>query len=145
MAGDPRRGDRSEGGWALPDKVDMERRNGQRRRNDRRAQGRMEAQMLRMLWGVGLLNYTDAAQTVWLLNAKMMTEANRFMAFLLDHSPYVFWMYKTLVPSLGCVLLWRYRKKVRWLYGAVLTVFAIYLTVVIRSFLYMVLPIAPHA
>src|SRR5512144_3029580 len=129
----------------VPEKVDMERRNGQRRRNDRRAQGRMEAQMGRMLWGVGILNYTDAAQTVWLLNAKMMTEANRFMAFLLDHSPYVFWMYKTLVPSLGCVLLWRYRKKVRWLYGAVLTVFAIYLTVVIRSFLYMVLPIGPHA
>jgi hypothetical protein len=53
-------------------------------------------------------------------------------------------MYKTLVPTLGCVLLWRYRKKVRWLYGAVLTVFAVYLTVVIRSALYMVLPIAPH-
>ena len=29
------------------------------------------------------------------------------------------------------------------MYGAVLTVFAVYLTVVIRSFLYMVLPIGP--
>jgi hypothetical protein len=105
----------------------------------------MEQQMLYLLWGVGILNYTDAAQTVYLLNAKMMLEANRIMAFLLDRSPYVFWMYKTLVPTLGCVLLWRYRRKVRWLYGAVLTVFAVYLTVVIRSFLYMVLPIAPHA
>jgi len=104
----------------------------------------MEQQMLYLLWGVGILNYTDAAQTVYLLNAKMMIEANRIMAFLLDHSPYVFWMYKTLVPTLGCVLLWRYRKRVRWLYGAVLTVFAVYLTVVIRSALYMVLPIAPH-
>jgi uncharacterized protein DUF5658 len=129
----------------LAEKVVMERRNGQRRRSDRRAQGRMEQQMLYLLWGVGILNYTDAAQTVYLLNAKMMLEANRIMAFLLDRSPYVFWMYKTLVPSLGCVLLWRYRRKVRWLYGAVLTVFAVYLTVVIRSFLYMVLPIAPHA
>ena len=129
----------------MPDKTVMERRNGQRRRSDRRAQGRMEQQMLRMLWGIGILNYTDAAQTIWLLNAKLMVEANRFMAFLLDHSPYVFWMYKTLVPSLGCVLLWRYRKKVRWLHGAVITVFAVYLTVVIRSFLYMVLPIAPNA
>jgi len=129
----------------LTEKDAMERRNGQRRRSDRRAEGRMEQQMLYLLWGVGILNYTDAAQTVYLLNAKMMIEANRIMAYLLDHSPYVFWMYKTLVPSLGCVLLWRYRKKVRWLYGAVLTVFAVYLTVVIRSFLYMVLPIAPHA
>jgi hypothetical protein len=94
-----------------------------------------------MLWGVGLLNYTDAAQTVYLLHIKMMVEANRFMAFLLDQSPYAFWMYKTLVPSLGCVLLWRYRKRVKWLYGAVLTVFAVYLTVVLRSFLYMALPL----
>ena len=129
----------------LAEQVVMERRNGQRRRSDRRAQGRMEQQMLYLLWGVGILNYTDAAQTVYLLNAKLMIEANRIMAFLLDRSPYVFWMYKTLVPTLGCVLLWRYRRKVRWLYGAVLTVFAVYLTVVIRSFLYMVLPIAPHA
>ncbi|HKO22595.1 MAG TPA: DUF5658 family protein [Candidatus Eisenbacteria bacterium] len=128
----------------MADNAVVERRNGQRRRADRRAEGRMEQQMLYLLWGVGILNYTDAAQTVYLLNAKMMIEANRIMAFLLDHSPYVFWMYKTLVPSLGCVLLWRYRKKVRWLYGAVLTVFAVYLTVVIRSALYMVLPIAPH-
>ena len=92
-----------------------------------------------------MIFHTDAAQTVYLLNAKMMIEANRIMAFLLDRSPYMFWMYKTLVPSLGCVLLWRYRRKVRWLYGAVLTVFAVYLTVVIRSFLYMFLPMAPHA
>ncbi len=98
-----------------------------------------------MLWGVGLLNYTDAAQTVYLLHVKLMVEANRFMAFLMEHSPYTFWMYKTLVPSLGCVLLWRYRKRVKWLYGAVITVFAVYLTVVIRSFLYMMLPIGPHA
>jgi hypothetical protein len=63
------------------------------------------------------------------------------MAFLLDHSPYVFWMYKTLVPSLGCALLWRYRKRVKWLYGAVIAVLAIYLSVVTRSFLYMILPI----
>ncbi|HEX5032710.1 MAG TPA: DUF5658 family protein [Candidatus Eisenbacteria bacterium] len=129
----------------MAEQVVMERRNGQRRRSDRRAQGRMEQQMLYLLWGIGILNYTDAAQTVYLLNAKLMIEANRIMAFLLDRSPYVFWMYKTLVPTLGCVLLWRYRRKVRWLYGAVLTVFAVYLTVVIRSFLYMVLPIAPHA
>ncbi|HET9939467.1 MAG TPA: DUF5658 family protein [Candidatus Eisenbacteria bacterium] len=129
----------------MAEQVVMERRNGQRRRSDRRAQGRMEQQMLYLLWGVGILNYTDAAQTVYLLNAKMMIEANRIMAFLLDHSPYVFWMYKTLVPTLGCVLLWRYRRRVRWLYGAVLTVFVVYLTVVIRSFLYMALPIAPHA
>jgi len=132
------------GRMGLADKVVVERRNGQRRRSDRRAEGRMEQQMLYLLWGVGILNYTDAAQTVYLLNAKMMIEANRVMAFLLDHSPYVFWLYKTLVPTLGCVLLWRYRKRVRWLYGAVLTVFAVYLTVVIRSALYMVLPIAPH-
>ena len=129
----------------MAEKVIMERRNGQRRRSDRRAQGRMEQQMLYLLWGIAILNYTDAAQTVYLLSAKMMIEANRIMAFLLDRSPYVFWMYKTLVPSLGCVLLWRYRRKVRWLYGAVLTVFAVYLTVVIRSFLYMFLPMAPHA
>ena len=69
-----------------------------------------------------------------------MVEANRLMAFLLDHSPYLFWMYKTLVPTLGCVLLWRYRKQVRWIHGAVVTVFAVYLTVVMRSFLYMLLP-----
>ncbi len=118
-----------------------ERRGLQRRRTDRRAAGRLERQLYWMLWGVGLLNYTDAAQTVYLLHIKMMVEANRFMAFLLDQSPYAFWMYKTLVPSLGCVLLWRYRKRVKWLYGAVLTVFAVYLTVVLRSFLYMALPL----
>lgn len=118
-----------------------ERRGLQRRRTDRRAAGRLERQLYWMLWGVGLLNYTDAAQTVYLLHVKMMVEANRFMAFLLDQSPYAFWMYKTLVPSLGCVLLWRYRKRVKWLYGAVLTVFAVYLTVVLRSFLYMALPL----
>ena len=120
--------------------VTEERRGRQRRRTDRRAAGRLEQQLYWMLWGVGLLNYTDAAQTVYLLNVKLMVEANRIMAFLLDHSPYSFWMYKTLVPSLGCVLLWRYRKRVKWLYGAVLTVFAVYLTVVIRSFLSMLLP-----
>ena len=118
-----------------------ERRAGQRRGSDRRAAGRMERQMFWMLWGVGILNFTDAAQTVFLLHVKLMVEANRLMAFLLDHSPYVFWMYKTLVPSLGCVLLWRYRRRVKWLYGAVLTVFAVYFTVVIRSFLYMLLPL----
>lgn len=101
--------------------------------------------MFFLLWGVGILNFTDAAQTIYLLNVKLMVEANRFMAFLLDHSPYVFWMYKTLVPTLGCVLLWRFRKKVKWLPGAVITVFAVYLTVVLRSFLYMVLPSAPPA
>ena len=105
----------------------------------------MERQMFWMLWCVGVLNYTDAAQTVYLLNVKMMIEANRFMALLLDHSPYSFWIYKTLVPSLGCVLLWRYRKRVKWLYGAVLTVLAVYFTVVIRSSLYMFLPLGPHA
>lgn len=98
-----------------------------------------------MLWGVGILNYTDAAQTVFLLHVKLMVEANRMMAFLLDHSPYVFWLYKTLVPSLGCVLLWKCRKRVRWLYGAVITVLAIYLTVVVRSFIYIALPAHPPA
>lgn len=122
-----------------------ERRGGQRRRTDRRAAGRMERRMFYLLWGVGILNFTDAAQTIYLLNVKLMVEANRFMAFLLDHSPYVFWMYKTLVPTLGCVLLWRFRKKVKWLPGAVITVFAVYLTVVLRSLLYMVLPSAPPA
>ncbi|MGH7681934.1 MAG: DUF5658 family protein [Candidatus Eiseniibacteriota bacterium] len=128
----------------MKDSVKADRRGRQRRRTDRRASGRLEQQLYWMLWGVGLLNYTDAAQTVYLLNVKLMVEANRIMAYLLDHSPYSFWMYKTLVPSLGCVLLWRYRKRVKWLYGAVLTVFAVYLTVVIRSFLYMALPIGPH-
>ena len=98
-----------------------------------------------MLWGIGILNYTDAAQTVYLLNVKLMAEANRFMSFLLEHSPYVFWMYKTLVPSLGCVLLWKFRKRVRWLYSALIAVFAVYFTVVMRSFLYMMLPGVPHA
>ncbi len=120
-----------------------ERRAAQRRRRDRRAEGRLERQLFWMLWGVAIMNYMDAGQTVYLLNVKLMVEANRLMAYLLDHSPYAFWLYKTLVPSLGCYLLWRYRKRVRWLYGAVLTVFAVYFTVVIRSFLYMLLPIGP--
>ncbi|MEK7348652.1 MAG: DUF5658 family protein [Candidatus Eisenbacteria bacterium] len=126
-------------------KTAMERRGGQRRSTDRRAAGRLERRMFFLLWGVGILNFTDAAQTIFLLNVKFMVEANRFMAFLLDHSPYVFWMYKTLVPTLGCVLLWRFRKQVKWLPGAVITVFAVYLTVVIRSFLYMMLPAVPPA
>jgi hypothetical protein len=129
----------------LPAKPANERRGLQRRRTDRRAEGRMERQMLWMLWGVGILNYTDAAQTVYLIHVKMMVEANRFMNLLLEHSPYSFWVYKTLVPSLGCVLLWRYRKRVKWLYGAVLTVLAVYFTVVVRSFLYIFLPLGPHA
>ena len=124
-------------------KTIVERRDVQRRRTDRRAAGRMEHQMYWMLWGIGLLNYTDAAQTIFLLHAKLMVEANRLMAILLEHSPYGFWMYKTLVPSLGCVLLWRFRKRVKWLYGAVITVFAVYITIVIRSFLYMLLPGIP--
>jgi hypothetical protein len=119
----------------------LEHRREERRKRDRRAAGRKEQRLYYFLWGVGILNYLDAAQTVYLLNMKMMVEANRIMAFLLDHSPYVFWMYKTLVPTLGCVLLWRYRKRVRWLYGAVIAVFAIYFSVVTRSFLYMFLPI----
>ena len=126
-------------------KLVAERRDGQRRRTDRRAAGRLERRMFFLLWGVGILNFTDAAQTIFLLNVKFMIEANRFMAFLLDRSPYVFWMYKTLVPTLGCVLLWRFRKQVKWLPGAVITVFAVYLTVVIRSFLYMMLPAVPPA
>jgi hypothetical protein len=131
-------------GSTMPKTV-VERRDVQRRRTDRRAAGRMEHQMYWMLWGIGLLNYTDAAQTIFLLHAKLMVEANRLMAALLEHSPYGFWMYKTLVPSLGCVLLWRFRKRVKWLYGAVITVFAVYLTIVIRSFLYMLLPTIPTA
>lgn len=123
----------------------MNRRGPQRRRQDRRAEGRRERQLLWMLWGVGVLNYTDAAQTVYLLNVKLMVEANRFMAFLLEHSPYTFWLYKTLIPSVGCYLLWRFRKHVKWMHSAVLTVFAVYLTVVIRSLLYIVLPIGPPA
>lgn len=125
----------------MTEKDRIEHRRGERRRRDRRAAGRKEQRLYWFLWGVGILNYMDAAQTVYLLNMKMMIEANRIMAFLLDHSPYVFWMYKTLVPSLGCVLLWRYRKRVKWLYGAVIAVFAIYFSVVTRSFLYMLLPI----
>lgn len=97
--------------------------------------------MMWMLWAIGFLNYADAAQTIYLINVKLMVEANRLMAFLLNHSPYVFWIYKTLVPSLGCYLLWRNRKKVRWLYGAIITVYAVYLTVVLRSCLYMLLPL----
>jgi hypothetical protein len=124
---------------------DAERRARQRRRRDRRAEGRLERQLLWMLWGVGLMNFLDAGQTIYLLNVKLMVEANRFMAYLLDHSPYVFWLYKTLVPSLGCYLLWRFRKRVKWMYGAVLTVFAVYFTVVVRSFLYMLLPLGPPA
>jgi Domain of unknown function (DUF5658) len=120
-----------------------ERRAAQRRRRDRRAEGRLERQLFWMLWGVAIMNFMDAGQTIYLLNVKLMVEANRLMAYLLDHSPYGFWLYKTLVPSLGCYLLWRYRKRVRWLYGAVLTVFAVYFTVVVRSFLYMLLPIGP--
>jgi len=117
-----------------------ERRGPQRRRRDRRAAARAEERLYWLLWLIGILNFTDAAQTVYLLNARFMVEANRMMSFLLDHSPYVFWMYKTLVPTLGCVLLWRFRKRVRWIHGAVVTVFAVYLTVVMRSFLYMLLP-----
>jgi hypothetical protein len=120
-----------------------QRRSGQRRTRDRRAAGRKEQRLLWFLWAVGILNYMDAAQTVWLLNMKMMVEANRLMALLLDHSPYGFWIYKTLVPSLGCVLLWRYRRRVNWLYGAVIAVFAVYFSVVTRSLLYMLLPIPP--
>lgn len=120
-----------------------ERRAAQRRRKDRRAEGRMEQQLFWMLWGVGILNYLDAGQTIYLLNVKLMVEANRLMAWILDRSPYAFWLYKTLVPTLGCYLLWRFRKRVRWMYGAVITVFAVYLTVVIRSFLYMILPVGP--
>jgi len=125
-------------------KLGTERRGNQRRRKDRRAEGRLERQLFWMLWGVAFMNYLDAGQTIYLLNVKLMVEANRLMAWLLDHSPYSFWLYKTLVPSFGCYLLWRFRKRVRWLYGAVLTVFAVYLTVVIRSFLYMLLPMGPH-
>jgi hypothetical protein len=125
----------------VTEKARLEHRRGERRKRDRRAAGRKERRLYWFLWGVGLLNYMDAAQTVYLLNMKMMVEANRIMAFLLDHSPYVFWMYKTLVPTLGCVLLWRYRRRVKWLYGAVIAVFAIYFSVVTRSFLYMFLPI----
>jgi hypothetical protein len=128
---------------AVTDIKGVERRGKQRRRGDRRATGRMERQLFWMLWGIGILNYLDAAQTIYLLNVKLMVEANRLMAYLLDHSPYVFWMYKTLVPSFGCYLLWRFRHKVRWIYGAVITVFAVYFTVVTRSFLYMALPIGP--
>jgi hypothetical protein len=117
-----------------------DRRGVQRRRRDRRAAARAEQRLLVLLWLVGILNFMDAAQTVYLLNARFMIEANRLMAFLLDHSPYIFWIYKTLVPTLGCVLLWRYRKRVRWIHGAVVTVFAVYLTVVLRSFLYMLIP-----
>lgn len=117
-----------------------DRRDNQRRRKDRRAAARAEQRLYWLLWLVGILNFTDAAQTVYLLNARFMSEANRLMAFLLDHSPYIFWMYKTLVPTLGCVLLWHYRKRVRWIHGAVVTVFAVYFTVVVRSFLYMLLP-----
>jgi hypothetical protein len=120
-----------------------ERRAGQRRTRDRRAAGRREQRLFWFLWCVGILNYMDAAQTIWLLNMKMMVEANRLMAYLLDHSPYGFWIYKTLVPTLGCALLWRYRRKVKWLYGAVIAVFAIYFSVVTRSFLYMLLPVPP--
>ena len=116
-----------------------ERRDGQRRRRDRRAASRVERRLLWLLWGVGILNYLDAAQTVWLLNVKLMVEANRIMAWLLDQSPYAFWLYKTLVPTLGCVLLWRFRRRVAWLYGAVITVFAVYFTVVTRSALYMLM------
>jgi hypothetical protein len=117
-----------------------ERRGDQRRRRDRRAAARAEQRLYWILWLVGILNFTDAAQTVYLLNVRFMVEANRLMALLLDYSPYGFWMYKTLVPSLGCVLLWRYRKKVKWIHGAAVTVFAVYFTVVMRSFLYMLLP-----
>jgi hypothetical protein len=117
-----------------------ERRNEQRRRRDRRAAARAEQRLYWLLWLVGILNFTDAAQTVYLLNARFMVEANRLMGFLLEHSPYMFWLYKTLVPTLGCVLLWRYRKRVKWIHGAVVTVFAVYVTVVARSFLYMFLP-----
>jgi hypothetical protein len=116
------------------------RRGAQRRRRDRRAEARAEQRLFWLLWLVGILNFTDAAQTVYLLNVRFMVEANRLMAFLLSHSPYIFWMYKTLVPTLGCVLLWRFRKRVRWIHGAVVTVFAVYFTVVVRSFLYMLLP-----
>ena len=117
-----------------------DRRGLKRRRKDRRAEARAEARLFWLLWLVGFLNFTDAAQTVYLLNVRFMVEANRLMAFLLDHSPYIFWMYKTLVPTLGCVLLWRYRRRVRWIHGAVVTVFAVYVTVVMRSLLYMLLP-----
>ena len=124
----------------MPKLQGSDRRGVQRRRRDRRAAARAEQRLLVLLWLVGILNFTDAAQTVYLLNARFMIEANRMMAFLLNHSPYIFWIYKTLVPTLGCVLLWRYRKRVRWIHGAVVTVFAVYLTVVLRSFLYMLLP-----
>jgi len=117
-----------------------DRRGVQRRRRDRRAAARAEQRILWLLWLVGILNFTDAAQTVYLLNARFMMEANRIMAFLLEHSPYIFWLYKTLVPTFGCVLLWRYRKRVKWIHGAVVTLFAVYFTVVMRSFLYMLLP-----
>ena len=118
---------------------DSNRRAAQRRQRDRRAASRAERRLYWLLWGVGVLNYVDAAQTVWLLNVKLMVEANRLMAWLLDHSPYAFWLYKTLVPTFGCVLLWKFRKRVGWLYGAVITVFAVYLTVVTRSALYMLM------
>jgi hypothetical protein len=140
MAGNP---GSSRDGRETMNRLKAEQRRLQRRRRDRRAESRMEHQLFWMLWGVAFMNYLDAGQTVYLLNVKLMVEANRLMAWMLDHSPYAFWLYKTLVPSFGCFLLWKFRKRVRWMYGAVLTVFAVYFTVVIRSFLYMLLPIGP--
>ena len=52
-----------------------DRRGLQRRRKDRRAEARAEARLFWLLWMVGILNFTDAAQTVYLLNARFMVEA----------------------------------------------------------------------
>jgi hypothetical protein len=56
-----------------------------------------------------VLNIFDALFTLFWVEAGFAEEANAFLRHLVNHSPIVFVLVKTVLVSLGSFLLWRYR------------------------------------
>lgn len=84
------------------------------------------------------MNLIDASLTILWVTAAYATEANPFMAVLLNAHPFIFMVFKITLVSLGVHTLWEYRERWSAYVGGFIVFFAYaYVMYIHFSFLYL--------
>ena len=77
-----------------------------------------------------VLNTFDAAMTLYVVTTGRATEANPLMESLVTETPAVFVLTKTALVVLGCILLWKNRKR-RFAVACIFLAFLVYYCILI--------------
>ncbi len=80
-----------------------------------------------IVMAVVVLNVFDAAMTIGWITSGLAEEANPLLADLAHTQPVLFTLVKTVLVGLGCVLLWRLRRRPSAVIGIFIGFMAYYL------------------